>query len=177
MAVSSPENEKEPIRSAAAEEAEDDDSEEFDEEEEDDDDDDDEELETLGEDAGIPMDRARMESLVRQFSRQGIPVRVHSVLIKGNAKTKDSLIEAKLEVLKSASTVQELLQAASIANARLQQLEIFDSVNITLDAGPPEIPGTATVVVEVAENENFLTGNIAIFSKPEVLLESIFTFL
>nr|GME12663.1 sorting and assembly machinery component 50 homolog [Ipomoea batatas] len=111
--------------------------------------------------------RARMESLVRQLSRRGVPVRVHSVLIKGNANTKDSLIEAELEGLKSASTVQELLQAASIANARLQQLGIFDSVSITLDAGPPELPGTATVVVEVAEAENFLTGNVGIFSKPE----------
>ncbi|KAL3524002.1 hypothetical protein ACH5RR_016836 [Cinchona calisaya] len=108
-----------------------------------------------------------MESLFRRLSTERVPVRVHEVLSKGNTKTKDALIEAEFEALKTATTVQELLQAASIANARLQRLDIFDSVNITLDSGPPELPGTANVVVEVVESKNPLSGDFGIFSKPE----------
>ncbi|OUZ99146.1 Bacterial surface antigen (D15) [Macleaya cordata] len=63
--------------------------------------------------------------------------------------------------------MQELLQAAAIVNARLQRFEIFDSVSFTLDSGPPELPGTTNVVVEVVETKNTLTGDVGIFSKPE----------
>nr|GMD27760.1 sorting and assembly machinery component 50 homolog B-like [Ipomoea batatas]GMD86354.1 sorting and assembly machinery component 50 homolog B-like [Ipomoea batatas]GME13678.1 sorting and assembly machinery component 50 homolog B-like [Ipomoea batatas]GME15099.1 sorting and assembly machinery component 50 homolog B-like [Ipomoea batatas] len=43
----------------------------------------------------------------------------------------------------------------------------FYSVNITLDAGRPELPGTTNVIVEVIEAENPITGSIEMFSKPE----------
>nr|GMC88873.1 sorting and assembly machinery component 50 homolog B-like [Ipomoea batatas] len=33
-------------------------------------------------------------------------------------------------------------------------------INITLDAGPPELPGTANVIVEVIEAENPITGSL-----------------
>lgn len=113
------------------------------------------------------FDREKMDNLFRRISTERVPLRVHDVIIKGNTKTKDWLIEAEVEALKNATTVQELLQAASIANARLHRLDMFDSVNITLDAGPPELPETSNVVVEVVETKNPLTGDIGIFSKPE----------
>ncbi|XP_052199282.1 uncharacterized protein LOC127806193 isoform X2 [Diospyros lotus] len=112
-------------------------------------------------------ERVKMENLFHKMSTERVPLRVHDVLIKGNTKTKDSLIEAEVEAIKNASSVQELLQAATVANARLHRLDIFDSVNITLDAGPPELPGTANVIVEVVETKNPLTGEIGLFSKPE----------
>ncbi|CAK9173521.1 unnamed protein product [Ilex paraguariensis] len=126
-----------------------------------------EEEEAETEESRMRSDRSKMENLFRRISTERVPLRVHDVIIKGNTKTKDSLIEAEVEALKSASTVQELLQAASIANARLQRLEIFDSVNITIDAGPSELPGTANVIVEVVESKNPLTGEIGMFTKPE----------
>ncbi|KAL7184266.1 hypothetical protein ACSBR2_026424 [Camellia fascicularis] len=138
-----------------------------DKEEEEEEDDDEEEEGPVAQKSRKPLERAKMENLFRRISTERVPLRVHDVLIKGNTKTKDSLIEAELEGLKNATTVQELLQAASIANARLHRLEIFDSVNITLDSGPPELPGTTNVVVEVVETKNPLTGDIGIFSKPE----------
>lgn len=113
------------------------------------------------------FDREKMENLFRRISTERIPLRVHDVIIKGNTKTKDWLIESEVEALKKATTVQGLLQAASVANARLQRLDVFDSVNITLDSGPPELPGTSNVVVEVVETKNPLTGDIGFFSKPE----------
>lgn len=116
------------------------------------------------------FDREKMENLFRRISTERIPLRVHDVIIKGNTKTKDWLIESEVEALKKATTVQGLLQAASVANARLQRLDVFDSVNITLDSGPPELPGTSNVVVEVVETKNPLTGDIGFFSKPEVVL-------
>lgn len=115
----------------------------------------------------MESDRVKMDTLFRRLSTERIPIRVHDVIIKGNKKTKEVLIEAEVEVLKTASTFQELLRAASTVNARLQQLDIFESVNVTLDAGPPELPGTANVVVEVVETPRPLTGDFGIYSRPE----------
>ncbi|KAI8540130.1 hypothetical protein RHMOL_Rhmol09G0238200 [Rhododendron molle] len=114
-----------------------------------------------------PVVRADMDDLFRRISTNSVALRVHDVFIKGNTKTKESLIEYEIEALKNATTVQELLQAAAVANARLRRLGIFDSVNITLDAGPPELPGTANVVVEVVETKNPISGDFGVFSKPE----------
>ncbi|THG07497.1 hypothetical protein TEA_010404 [Camellia sinensis var. sinensis] len=145
-----------------------DDEDEDEDEDEDDDDfeDEEEEEETV---SRTRFERAKMENLFQRISTERVPLRVHDLVIKGNTKTKDSLIEAEVECIKKATTVQELLQAASIANSRLHSLDIFDSVNITLDSGPPELPGTANVVVEVVESKNPLTGDIGIFSKPEFM--------
>lgn len=112
-------------------------------------------------------ERARMEGFLRKMSSERVPLRVHDVIIKGNNKTKESLIEAEVQALKTATSVQELLQAATIANARLQKLDIFDSVNVTLDSGPPDLPGTSNVIVEVVESKNPITGDVGIFTKPE----------
>ncbi|XP_051143629.1 uncharacterized protein LOC127260032 [Andrographis paniculata] len=145
-----------------------------DEEENEDDDDDFEEEEddegsrTLTPEARMRKEHANMESLFRRLSSEKVPVRVHDIIIKGNNKTRDDLIEAEVEaVFRDASSFQQLLRAASVANMRLQGLDIFDSVNITLDAGPPELPGTANVVIEVVEAKNPLTGSIGVYSKPE----------
>lgn len=116
------------------------------------------------------LDKAKMEKVFHKISTERVPLRVHDVTIKGNTKTKDSLIESLIQNLKTATSVQELLQAASVANARLHKLDIFDSVNITLDSGPSELPGTTNVVVEVVESRNPLTGDIGIFTKPEVVI-------
>ena len=93
----------------------------------------------------------------------------HDVIIQGNTKTRDALIEAEIvDLIRSAVTVQDLVRAASIANARLRGLEVFDSVHVTLDAGPPELPGTTNVRVEVVEAANPMDGSVGFFSKPEV---------
>lgn len=112
--------------------------------------------------------KSRMENLFRRMQRERVNLRVHDLIIKGNTKTKDSIVEAELEALKNASTMQELLDAAGRANARLQQLEIFDSVKITLDKGPPELPDTANVIVEVAETSSPFTAECGAYSKPAV---------
>ncbi|KAF6164896.1 hypothetical protein GIB67_017099 [Kingdonia uniflora] len=112
-------------------------------------------------------ERNQLKSAIRRLSTETVAVRVHDVIIKGNIKTKESLIEAEVETLKKASTMQELFHAASVVNSRLERLEIFESVSITLDAGPRELPGTANVIVEVFETKNPLTGNIGVFTKPE----------
>lgn len=113
-------------------------------------------------------DQAKLDNLFRRLSTEKVQLRVHDVIIKGNAKTKDYLIEAELEAVKKATSVQELIEAAGNANAKLQQLQIFDSVRITLDSGPPELPGTSNVIVEVVENKNPLTGEIGMYTKPAV---------
>ncbi|GAB4831969.1 hypothetical protein Ancab_005986 [Ancistrocladus abbreviatus] len=128
---------------------------------------DEEDEQPVTEESKLRSQKDKLENLVRRLSSEKVTLRVHDVIIKGNTKTNESLIEAEVDALKQASTLQELLQAASIANARLRQLQIFDAVNITLDSGPSELPGTANVVVEVSESKSPLTGDIGIFTKPE----------
>lgn len=131
---------------------------------------DDDEDEEVSEESKLQAQKAKMENLFHRISNETVPLRVHDVLIKGNNKTKEELIEAEIEGLRDASSVQELLKVASIVNARLQRLDIFESVNITLDSGPAELPGTTNVIVEVVEIKNPLTGDIGVYSKPEVFI-------
>lgn len=136
----------------------------------DDDDYADDEEEELSEESKLRAQKAKMENLFHRISNETVPLRVHDVLIKGNKRTKESVIEAEIESLREATSVQELLKAASIVNAKLQRLEIFESVNITLDSGPAELPGTTNVIVEVVEPKNPLTGDIGVYSKPQVFI-------
>lgn len=140
------------------------------EEDEDDDEEEEDSIPAPSKSRRVESDKANMEELFRRISTERVPVRVHDIIIKGNSKTKDALIESEIEaVLKEVTTFQQLLRASTVANARLRELEIFDAVTITLESGPPELPGTANVVVEITEAKNPLTGDIGVFSKPEVL--------
>ena len=119
--------------------------------------------------AAAERERVRVQSVFKRLSSDPVAIRVHDVVIKGNTKTRDELIEAEVaDLLRAAPTVQELLRAASVATSRLHRLDVFDAVKITLDAGPPELPGTTNVVIEVVEAANPLTGNAGVYSKPEV---------
>lgn len=122
----------------------------------------------LSTEARIREDRMKLDNLIHRLSTEKVELRVHDVIVKGNTKTKEYLIEAELEGIKKASSMQELLEAAGIANAKLQRLEIFDSVRITLDSGPPELPGTSNVIVEVAETKRPVTGECGVYTKPAV---------
>lgn len=133
------------------------------------DDDDDDDYDSMTPDARGRNEQAKMESLFKRLATERVPVHVHDIIIRGNTRTKESLIEAEAEeVLRMATTFQQLLRAAGVANARLRALEIFDSVSVTLDAGPPELPGTANVIIEVLEPTHPLAGNIGVFTKPGV---------
>ncbi|KAL2903968.1 Protein C [Bienertia sinuspersici] len=147
--------------------------EEDDNDEEDDEEDDtteDEESSAKLEKPNIGSIRSKMTKLANRLRSEPITLRVHDVIIKGNTKTKDSVIETEImDELKQASTLQEIFQAAAMANVKLRQLDIFDSVNFTIDSGPSELPGTANVVVEVSETKSPLTGEIGLFTKPGFL--------
>ncbi|KQK05810.1 sorting and assembly machinery component 50 homolog A [Brachypodium distachyon] len=128
----------------------------------------DEEEEELDGPAAAAVEREKVQSVFRRLSSDPVEIRVHDVIIKGNRKTREELIEAEVaELLRAAVTVQDLLRAATIASARLRGLDVFDAVNITLDAGPPELPGTTNVVVEVVEAANPVSGTAGVYSKPE----------
>jgi outer membrane protein insertion porin family len=131
--------------------------------------DDDEEEEERDASKVSAAEREKIQAVFQRLSSEEVGIRVHDVLIKGNTKTRDELIEAEVvDLLRAAPTVQALLRAASIATARLQQLDVFDAIKITLDAGPPELPGTTNVVIEVVEAANPVTGTAGVYSKPEV---------
>ncbi|CAL9229275.1 unnamed protein product [Arabidopsis halleri] len=139
-----------------------------------------EEEEYEGEDDGKPRtredaisDRIKAESLFRRMRATPVAVRVHDVIVKGNEKTKDHVIEAEVDVLRQATTLQELLKASKVANFNLQALDIFDAVKITLDSGPPELPGTTNVVIDVVESKSPFTGQIGTFTKAEARSSSL----
>lgn len=114
-------------------------------------------------------EREKIDAVFRRLSDAPVGIHVHDVIIQGNTKTRDALIEAEaVDLIRSAATVQDLVRAASIANARLRRLEVFDSVHITLDAGPPELPGTTNILIEVVEAANPIDGSVGCLSKPEV---------
>ncbi|RLM98680.1 hypothetical protein C2845_PM06G18870 [Panicum miliaceum] len=118
--------------------------------------------------AAAAAERERVQSVFKRLSSDPVAIRVHDVVIKGNTKTRDELIEAEVaDLLRAAPTVQELLRAASVATSRLHRLDVFDAVKITLDAGPPELPGTTNVVIELVEAANPLSGSAGVYSKPE----------
>ncbi|KAL5705084.1 hypothetical protein ACHQM5_023429 [Ranunculus cassubicifolius] len=125
------------------------------------------EEEVVTETSRMISDQNKLKNFIHRLSKERVNLRVHDVIIEGNIKTKESFIEAEVEILKNATCMQELLQAANIVNERLESLEIFDAVHITFDSGPAELPGTANVTVKVVEPKNPVVGNVGIFSKPE----------
>lgn len=122
----------------------------------------------LSREAQLRAHKLKIDYLFRQMQTETVHLRVHDVLINSNAKTKKWLIEAELQDMKSATTLQGLLEAAGVANARLRQLDIFDSVRITFDSGPPELPGTTNVIVEVVETSSPITGKCGVYMKTAV---------
>lgn len=107
------------------------------------------------------------ERMFKKFAKEPIRVRVHDIKIKGNDRTKDSVIESQLEGVKNVQTTRELLQEVARANARLESMGIFEKCIITLDVGPVELPGTVNVTVDVKEEQKPYSGDLGVFSKPE----------
>uniref|UniRef100_A0A7N0RIL9 Bacterial surface antigen (D15) domain-containing protein n=1 Tax=Kalanchoe fedtschenkoi TaxID=63787 RepID=A0A7N0RIL9_KALFE len=120
----------------------------------------------MSREARLREEKRKLEGLLRRLQTETVPLRVHDVVIKGNSKTKESLIESEVEALKNATTLQEVFQIASLVNARLREMELFDAVEVTLDAGPPELPGTTNVIVEVVEAQSPVTGSVGMYTKP-----------
>ena len=105
------------------------------------------EVEAEAEDAGSGEEASvnLIKSMTQKLATEPVTVRVHDIEIKGNTKTKDSVIEAQLAELREVTTMQDLLQESVRANSRLRALGIFDKCVITLDAGPEELPGTVSI--------------------------------
>ncbi|XP_041993307.1 uncharacterized protein LOC121743959 [Salvia splendens] len=142
---------------------------------EDDDDLEEEGLEDSDSSIQMPTDGAKIESLVRRLAaEERVVVRVNDVIIKGNTRTYYFLIAAEVEpIFREATTFLELLRAATAVDARLRRLGLFDSVTVTLDAGPPGLPTAVNVVVEVSEAKNQLTGDLGIYFEPEARSNSV----
>ncbi|VAH81405.1 unnamed protein product [Triticum turgidum subsp. durum] len=114
--------------------------------------------------------KEKVKAVFRRLHAEPVRIRVHDVIIRGNFKTRGSLIEEEVgDLLRSAGTVQGLVRASSHANALLRRLDVFDSVSITLDAGPPGFPGTANVTIQVVEAARPYNRGIFFFPKKEVI--------
>ncbi|KAJ4830444.1 hypothetical protein Tsubulata_029849 [Turnera subulata] len=93
------------------------------------------------------------------------PLRVHDVIINGNTKTKEAVIEAQTASLKDVTSFQELVEAVQRVKFGLEALGIFDAVSVSYGGGPPELPGTANVVVEVVETKTTFNAYCGAFTK------------
>ncbi|KFK38491.1 hypothetical protein AALP_AA3G120000 [Arabis alpina] len=142
-------------------------------EEQEEEEDDDTESESQSREDRSNVDRINADSLFLRMQAAPVPVRVHDVIVRGNNKTKDYIIDAEVDAVREATTLQEILQASRVANSNLRALDIFDSVNITLDSGPPELPGTTNVVVEVVECKSRPTGLIGAYTRAQASSSSI----
>lgn len=147
-----------------------------DEEEEDDDQYDEDDDVVQQPNRGIPQSAAtklreqrfKVETLSRRLSSELVPIRVHDVVINGNTKTKDWVIQAELRGVENATSMQELMQVSQIAIARLQELQTFDSCMFRLEAGPRELPNTVNVIVDVVETGNKVSAKFNVYNKPSV---------
>lgn len=109
---------------------------------------------------GIPSDeQERVEEEEGEEEQEDVleevrykPVRVHDILIKGNERTKDGVIERELEEAGRANTFEELQIALLKASFGLRRLGVFSSVKILVDSGPEELPETVNVFVIVKES-------------------------
>ncbi|GAU46891.1 hypothetical protein TSUD_133900 [Trifolium subterraneum] len=101
--------------------------------------------------ARLREQKFKLETLSRRLSSELVPIRVHDVIIRGNTKTKDWVIEAELKGIEDVSTMQELIRASEIALARLQNLGVFESSKLSLEPGPVELPNTANTSSWTAE--------------------------
>ncbi|KAK9025740.1 hypothetical protein V6N11_038597 [Hibiscus sabdariffa] len=139
------------------------------------DDDDEEENDDFSFEPATPHSvKLKMDTLVRLMLTGPVPVHVHDVTIKGNTNIKGDIIGAEaLEALKKATTMQDLLRVSDAVNSRLKSLGLFDSVTITLDSGPPEIPGRTNVIIEIEEAKNRLSGKIGAYTKAEAKSSSV----
>ncbi|KAL8119789.1 hypothetical protein AgCh_017051 [Apium graveolens] len=160
MSLSGEESEEEHHNPSLEIDDEDDDEEEYYDDDEEDDDDD----ETLPDES---FTQSRTETLFRKIYSSNAPLRVNKIVINGNCKTNESLIKLEFKALETATSLQELYKAASVAKDRMRQLELFDSVNITFDSGPAELSGTTDVIVDVVEDPKRLSCDFRRFSEPE----------
>uniref|UniRef100_A0A161ZKP0 Bacterial surface antigen (D15) domain-containing protein n=1 Tax=Daucus carota subsp. sativus TaxID=79200 RepID=A0A161ZKP0_DAUCS len=163
MSLSGEESEDHRNPSLEIDDDDDDDEEEYYDDDEEDDDDD----ETLLDESETQFNTSKAETLFRQIYSSNAPLRVNKIVINGNCKTKDSVIKSEFRALETATSLQELFQAASVAKDRMRQLELFDSVNITFDSGPSELSGTTNVIVDVVEDRKRLNCDFRVFSLPE----------
>ncbi|KAL5723329.1 hypothetical protein ACHQM5_006740 [Ranunculus cassubicifolius] len=109
----------------------------------------------------------KLQSFIGRLCTEDINLRLHKLIIKGTSKTKTSVIEYETRYLKDATTMRQLLLGAHDINERLRSLEIFDAVDILFEAGPPELPDTANITVEIFEAKNPPTVTIGVFTKPD----------
>ncbi|WJX32473.1 hypothetical protein P8452_20794 [Trifolium repens] len=116
--------------------------------------------------ARLREQKFKLETLSRRLSSELVPIRVHDVIIRGNTKTKDWVIEAELKGIEDVSTMQELIRASEIALARLRNLGVFESSKLSLEPGPVELPNTANVVIDIVEAVNKISGEFGVYTKP-----------
>ncbi|XP_002960275.2 sorting and assembly machinery component 50 homolog B [Selaginella moellendorffii] len=111
--------------------------------------------------------RRVLERLAHKMEKEDVNVRVHDIQIKGNKRTKDWVIESVLGKMKEATTLQDILLEAAKASVQMERMDVFERWVINFDVGPPELPGTTNVIVEVVEPERPYSCNVGMFSRPE----------
>ena len=101
---------------------------------------------------------------------QHLPLRVHDIVITGNTRTKDYLIERHLQPLRAVQTVGKLVTAVEEARDGLERLGLFATVQLEADSGPVELPGTANIKIVVEELKDGRSGSFGTYQQVSILL-------
>ena len=100
-----------------------------------------------------------LQELYRTALRRGAPLRVVDLQVRGNARTKDYVIERELLPALEAENLEELMAALIQASRGLEELEVFEDADIeAMEAPRGGAPGAAdgvAVVVDVQEKSPF----------------------
>ena len=81
------------------------------------------------------------------------PLRVNSATVHGNERTSSKVVERELRGLADINNLHDLATCLLDATNRLQALDVFHSVDILVDAGPPNRPNTCDVHVNLRERD------------------------
>ena len=88
------------------------------------------------EDEGEMRPVPTLQELYRTALRRGAPLRVVDLQVRGNARTKDYVIERELLPALEAENLEDLMAALIQASRGLEELEVFEDADIEAMEAP-----------------------------------------
>eukprot|EP01048_Picozoa_sp_COSAG05_P002446 COSAG05_NODE_100_length_19386_cov_396.467154_20_plen_252_part_00 len=81
----------------------------------------------------------------------GANVKLAKISVEGNKRTKARVIRHAAKPVWEAKTFGQLMHALNTVQSRLQELDIFEGAQITVDTGDKDAPSEVTVTISVTE--------------------------
>ncbi|KAJ1993435.1 hypothetical protein H4R33_000690 [Dimargaris cristalligena] len=100
---------------------------------------------------------ATMGSQAKTPASEGIPLRINSIQVEGALRTRESVVRQVLAPALAAQTFESVTQAVHQACCRLEQLEIMQDFQVTMDlaSGPLAADHSVDVIIKAKEKGRF----------------------